>query len=69
MGHGVMNNNLKELAEAIKESRRKDSWGMMLVASEAVEAMLSYITRTKVMSQEENTEFYALTGIDDEEVD
>ena len=64
-----MDKALIELAEAIKESRRKDSWGMMLVASETVEAMLSYITRTKVMSQEENTEFYALTGIDDEEVE
>ena len=64
-----MDKALIELAEAIRESRRKDDWGMMLVASEAMEAMLSYITRTKVMSQEENTEFYALTGIDDEEVE
>ena len=64
-----MDKALIELAKAIRESRRKDDWGMMLVASEAVEAMLSYITRTKVMSQEENTEFYALTGIDDEEVE
>jgi len=65
-----MDKDLIKLAEAIKENRRDyDDWGMMLVASQTVEAILDYVTRTKVMSTEETMEFYRLTGIDDEEVE
>jgi len=64
-----MDKDLIELAEAIKESRSlpKDDFGMTLLASEAVEAVLSYITKIKPMSFDDTTEFYAETGIDDED--
>jgi len=64
-----MDKDLIELAEAIKESRSlpKDDFGMTLLASEAVEAVLSYITKIKPMSFADTTEFYAETGIDDED--
>ena len=61
--------NLMELAEAIRASRSlpKDDFGMTLVASEVVEAVLSYITKIKPISFDDTTEFYAETGIDDED--
>ena len=66
-----MEKDLVELAKAIRESRSlpKDDLGMMLLATEVVDAITDYVSKTKGMSFEETTEFYAETGIDDEEVE
>ena len=64
-----MEKDLIELAKAIKESRSlpKDDFGMMLLATEVVDAITDYVSKAKGMSFEEATEFYAETGIADED--
>ena len=65
-----MNNNLKELAEAIRESRRLDDLlGMTLIAGDAVGAMIRYLEAEAHQVFQDEATFYALTGVEEDEVD
>ena len=65
-----MNKNLKELAETIRESRRLDDLlGMTLVAGDVVGAIIRYIETESHQIFNDEATFYALTGVEEDEVD
>ncbi len=65
-----MNENLKELAESIRESRRLDGLlGMTLIAGDTVNAIIRYIEAESHQVFKDEATFYVLTGVEEDEFD